>query len=176
MMKKVIIIFLVVILFGFSQNVEIEKESQQNKKEETQKTQLDVELVIEKIDEIERRVDEIEKKMKKIEENFNEIRKVIRNFQISTQLQATIKPTEEEWKSIKTGMKKEDVMKILGSPEEIKKLKDQSEIWYYFGVGRIFFNPNGEVVKTEKDIYIPRGVIGPFIPTNKTGKNISPQK
>jgi chromosome segregation ATPase len=152
-MRKILIIFLTGFLIVFCEDV---------KKEEVQKSQIDIEALIEKVDEIEKRVDEIdkkiidiEKKLKNIDENFNEIRKTIRNFQIYVQPQATIKPTEEEWKSIERGMTKDDVMKILGSPEEIKKQKNQTEIWYYFGSGRIYFNQSGEVIKREDDIYTP---------------------
>jgi septal ring factor EnvC (AmiA/AmiB activator) len=152
-MRKILIIFFIGFSIVFCEEA---------KKEEVQKSQIDIEPLIEKVDEIEKRIDEIEKKvteiekkLKNIDENFNEIRKTIRNFQIYIQPQATIKPTEEEWKSIERGMTKDDVMKILGSPEEIKKQKNQTEIWYYFGSGRIYFNQSGEVIKREDDIYTP---------------------
>lgn len=155
-MKKIpFILFLICGIFVFSE------ENIQNK-EKTKKVEIDIEQVIEKVDEIEKRIDEIdkkieeiEKKIKKIDENFNEIRKTMRNFQIYVQPQATVKPTEEEWKSIKNGMEKEEVEKILGSPEEIKKQRDKTEIWYYFGLGKIIFNQNGQVIRIEEDIYTP---------------------
>jgi len=154
MKKLIVIIFLV----GFS----IIFCEQEFKKEQLEKNNIDMEKAIERVDRIEKRVDEIEKKineimkkLKNIEENFNEMRKTMRNLQIYVQPQATIKPTEEEWKSIEKGMTKDDVMKILGSPEEIKKLRNQTEIWYYFGYGRIYFNQFGEVIKIEEDIYTP---------------------
>ncbi|MCM8803761.1 MAG: outer membrane protein assembly factor BamE [Candidatus Omnitrophica bacterium] len=147
-MKKVIGLFLIICVFIFC--------------EEKIKKEIDIEEVIEKIDEIEKRVDEIDKKIEEIEkkiikinENFDDIRKTIRNFQIYLQPQATLKPTEEEWKSIKNGMEKEEVEKILGSPEEIKKMRDKTEIWYYFGIGRIIFNQNGKVIRIEEDKYTP---------------------
>lgn len=131
-------------------------------KDENKKPEVDIEQVIEKIDEIEKRIDEMENKLKEIEEkilkineNFNELRKAFRNMQIYIQPQASIKPTEEEWRSIKKGMYKEDVQKTLGSPEEIKKNRDGSEVWYYFGLGRVLFNFNGEVIRIEDDIYTP---------------------
>jgi len=153
-MKKFVFLFLIWSLIVFC--------LEEVKKDQLGKSQIDIEEVIEKVDEIEKRVDEIEKKIEEIEkklenidENLNEMRKIMRNFQIYVQPQATIKPTEKEWKSIERGMIKDEVMKILGSPEEIKMQKNQIEVWYYFGVGRIYFNKLGEVIKVEEDIYTP---------------------
>lgn len=146
MKKSLLFLFLSAGFFAFcEENIDKEKV----------KKEIDIEQVIEKVDEIERRVDEIEKKIKKIDENFNEMRKTMRNFQIYVQPQATIRPTEEEWNSIKRGMEKEEVEGILGTPEEIKKQRDKTEIWYYFGLGRIIFGQNGKVIRIEEDKFTP---------------------
>ncbi|MGC8976638.1 MAG: hypothetical protein ACP5OB_03340 [Candidatus Ratteibacteria bacterium] len=150
-MKKIFLFIFIFSIFIFSE------EKIKEKKE------IDLEQIIEKIDEIEKRVDDIEKKLedignkiKKIDENFIEMKKTIRNFQIYVQPQATIKPSEEEWSSIKRGMTKDEVSQILGSPEEIKMQRDKTEIWYYFGLGRVIFNQSGEVIKIEEDKYTPK--------------------
>ncbi|MCM8772528.1 MAG: outer membrane protein assembly factor BamE [Candidatus Omnitrophica bacterium] len=151
-MKKFLFLFLIFTFFLFCED-EVKNEK---------KKEFAVEEIIEKLDDVERRVDEIEKKIKTIEESikniegkFNELRKTIRNFQIYVQPQATIKPTSDEWNSIKRGMTKEEVREILGSPEEVKLMRDKTEVWFYFGLGRIIFDINGEVMKIENDILTP---------------------
>ncbi|GEM_PF-5752078 len=137
-MKKVLFIFGICYLLIFSQ-------------ESIKKENVDLNVVIQKLNDLEKRINEIEKKIKNIEETTKELKKSLRNLQISVPSSPeVIKVSEEDWKLIKRGMKKEDVTNILGLPNVIQTEGGQIEVWLYYGMGKIFFTQD-RVIKIETD-------------------------
>lgn len=116
----------------------------------------DISQITTKISEIESNIKKMSDEIKKMKEEMEKINmdikilyKTVRDLQIYTQGGASIKPDEDEWKSIKRGMSKDDVEEILGTPEEVSLLRGGGEVWYYYGLGSITFNRDGLVVSQE---------------------------
>lgn len=112
-------------------------------------------LIFEKIDEIEKKIEKIEDEIKKINQEIDKIYLNLRNLEIYVKPAATVRPSEEKWNSIEYGMKKEEVEKILGLPEEIKVDRNKNETWFYYGVGYIIFNRYGELIEKVIDKRYP---------------------
>lgn len=120
-----------------------------------------VEYIVKKIEMIEEEIKEMKDEIKDIKEFNSNIRKTIRNLQLYVQPASTLPPAEEDWKSIKSGMYKEDVENILGKPEEIEKKRTGEEIWYYYRRGSIKFDRRGKVVYIKDSKDFP-----PYFPAN----------
>ena len=141
-MKKIFVSLIVVVISSFCVYAE-----------ETGKEDISV---TSKLAEIEIRIDTLSSEMKKMQDDIEKIQgsiksltNSIRDLQIFTQGAASVKPSEDVWKSIKKGMAGEDVKDILGIPDEILMLREGGEVWYYYGLGSITVDRNGRVVSQQ---------------------------
>jgi len=139
MRKFIILSVLIISLYCYGEEKEIEGKSQ--------------EITASKVVELEARIDsmstdmeKIQEEIKKISEDIKLLLKAVRSIQIYTQGSANIPPDEEAWGKIKNGMTAEEVKEIVGPPEEISLLVGRGEVWHYSGLGSITFDKNGKVV------------------------------
>jgi len=156
-MRKIIILF-VLLIFSLCCYAE-ENESEGNPQAISEVTSKMLEMDA-RIDRLSTEVKKMQEEIEKIKESLKLLSNTIRDLQIYTQGEATIKPDEDTWKSIKNGMTIEEVKDILGSPEEVSIPRGGGEIWYYYGLGSITFDGNGRVIsqKTFKQFPLEKKV------------------
>ena len=114
-----------------------------------------IEEIFKKVEKVEKRVGELEEEIQNLKEHTEKLEKVLRNLEIYVKPASSLPPSEKDWRRIKRGMNKEEVLEILGNPEEIRKPIGGGEIWYYYRRGSITFDDNGRVRYVEDFKYFP---------------------
>jgi outer membrane murein-binding lipoprotein Lpp len=100
--------------------------------------------VEEKLEKLAKEVETMQEQIDKLADSNAKLARSLRNLELATQYSASTRPDTDTWKSVKKGMSGEEVQDLLGNPEEIQKLNN-SDVWYYYGLGSITFDSKGRV-------------------------------
>ena len=88
---------------------------------------------------------ELRKEIDALKESNQKLTQVLRNLEIYVKSVSSMPPDASQWEKVRSGMKSEEIEKMLGQPEEIAEVRRVGTIWYYYGMGSITFNESGTV-------------------------------